>query len=125
MSEATNTAGDTAGAAAPVEKTGLVAHIEKLFAETGDAALHGLRHLAGEIEKIAHGGVEPAALETAIEAKLKSVVGPFFTQLQAAFENRLKDLEAELAQLTSQVQGQPASPPPPAPAPVPEKAPGA
>lgn len=87
MSDVTDTT-----AAAP---TGLVAHIEKLFAETGDAALHGLRHLAGEVEKIARGGIDPKSIETEIEAKLALVLNPFMQQVQEMFQKRLVELEAQ------------------------------
>lgn len=118
MSEGTNTTGTAAiiAAAAPAATAtgGLVAHIEKLFAESGDAALHGLRHLAAEVEKIAHGGVEPAAIEELVEDKLASVVNPFLAELKAAMKDRVEGLEEQVGKLIEHVH-QIASALPPAP----------
>lgn len=114
MTDGTNNDGASAPAA-PLEHLGLVGHIEKLFAETGDAALHGLRRLAAELEKIGHGGVEPAVLAELIEDKVASIVNPFLADMKEAFKGRVEHIEDQVTKLTAQLQGQPASAPPAAP----------
>lgn len=111
MSEGQNNPASAAAEGA-VAATGLVGHIEHLFASGGDAALHGLRHLAGEIEKFAHGGVEPQAIEDLIGRKVAELVTPYLHQLQEIIQTRVEDLEHQVEQLLARVAGQPAMPAP-------------
>lgn len=82
----------------------LVAKIEQLFAESGDAALHGLKAIAAEVEKLTGGGLTAADLEAKIKAEVASVVNPFLLQLQQAFEGRVKELEDGLATVAAATQ---------------------
>lgn len=87
----------------------LVAAIEAFFAEKGDAALLGLKHLASEVEKLGNGGLEPAAIEAKIKGEVHSVLDPFLADLRQAFETRMKGLEDGLAAVSAYVNTPPAN----------------